>query len=57
MRQHGSPSAACTVARGGALPADTDIDAVIKDLGLDQPTIDGVNSYYVSRAVASTVMV
>jgi ubiquinone biosynthesis protein len=24
----------------GALPADTDIDAVIKDLGLDQPTID-----------------
>jgi ubiquinone biosynthesis protein len=24
----------------GALPSDTDIDAVIRDLGLDQPTID-----------------
>jgi ubiquinone biosynthesis protein len=24
----------------GALPQDTDIDAVIRDLGLDQPTID-----------------
>jgi ubiquinone biosynthesis protein len=24
----------------GALPADTDIDAVIRDLGLDQPTVD-----------------
>ena len=34
---HGQVKALCDL---GALPADTDIDAVIKDLGLDQPTVD-----------------
>ena len=34
---HGQVRALCDL---GALPADTDIDAVIKDLGLDQPTVD-----------------